>query len=308
MSLGDKMIDMKDLTEKKALILLNAYAKLPAFEYQAGRLKQEFSKLGIQADIRRNDEFYAYIQKDGRIENKLTSYDFCVYLDKDKYMSQMLEKSGLKLFNSHDAILSCDDKMTTAILLADNGVNMPKTLAGLLCYDLGEPVKSNSLDIVESQLGYPLIVKTSYGSLGKGVFKADNRAELQEIAEKVKGVPHLYQEYISSSHGKDVRVIVIGGRVVAGMLRKSQGDFRSNIELGGVGEKIQLPKAVIDLAQKVAEILKLDYCGVDVLIGDNGYYICEVNSNAFFGGIESVTGVNVAKAYAEYITLRVQSP
>ncbi|MDE7070595.1 MAG: ATP-grasp domain-containing protein, partial [Clostridia bacterium] len=138
-------------------------------------------------------------------------------------------------------------------------------------------------------------------SLGKGVFKVDGREELESIAEQVKGVPHLFQEYIFSSHGKDIRVIVIGGKAVVGMLRKSQGDFRSNIELGGIGEKINLPETVIELVQSVAKILKLDYCGVDVLIGDDGYYICEVNSNAFFGGIESVTEVNVAKAYAQYV-------
>jgi len=45
----------------------------------------------------------------------------------------------------------------------------------------------------------------------------------------------------------------------------------------------------------------LDYCGVDVLPDKDGYLLCEVNSNAFFDGIESVTGINVARAYAEYI-------
>ncbi|MDE5654010.1 MAG: RimK family alpha-L-glutamate ligase, partial [Clostridia bacterium] len=242
-----------------------------------------------------------YVDNDCQLKSKISDYDCCIYLDKDKYMSLMFEKRGLRLFNSHEAIQACDDKMITAILLANNGVPMPKTLAGLLCYNLEEPVKSDSLDIVESRLGYPLIVKTCYGSLGKGVFKVDGREELEKIAEQVKGVPHLFQEYISSSRGKDIRVIVIGGKAVVGMLRKSQGDFRSNIELGGVGEKIELTDDVVKLTQNVAKILKLDYCGVDVLIGEDGYYICEVNSNAFFGGIESVTDFNVAKSYAEYI-------
>ncbi len=292
---------MNRMISKKALILLNAYAKLPAFTYQANRLKEEFGELGIATDIMRNDRFFTYIDKNGQIESNLKGYEFCIYLDKDKYTSQMLEKRGLRLFNSHDSIQACDDKMNTAILLANKGIPMPKTLAGLLCYDLDESVKSDSLDIVESRLSYPLIVKTSYGSLGKGVFKVDGREELESIAEQVKGTPHLFQEYISSSHGKDIRIIVIGGKAVACMLRKSQGDFRSNIEIGGRGEKINLPDTVIELAQRVAQILKLDYCGVDVLIGDKGYYICEVNSNAFFGGIESVTKINVAKAYAQYV-------
>ena len=231
---------MEEEKLKRVLILLNAYAKLPAFLHQAGRLKDELCKLSVDVDVKRNDEFYAYIGNHGAIESKLQDYDCCIYLDKDKYMSQMLEKCGMRLFNSHGAIQACDDKMTTSILLANNNVSMPTTLSGLLCYDLDEPVSKSSLDIVESRLNYPLIVKTCYGSLGKGVFKVDNRKELEKIAEDVKGIPHLYQQYISSSHDKDIRVIVIGGKAVAGMLRKSSGDFRSNIELGGVGEKISL--------------------------------------------------------------------
>lgn len=290
---------------QKALILINAYDEQVGVINQSSRLKEEFDKLGVSANIIRNDGFYAYVAEDGTIKSKLSEYDFCIYLDKDKYSSQALEKSGMRLFNSHEAIQACDDKMTTCITLANSGVLMPKTMLGMLCYNNDATVKKSSLDIVERQLGYPLIFKKCYGSLGKGVIKADNREQLEYVAGKFKGVPHLYQQYIASSHGKDIRVIVIGGKAVAGMLRKSQGDFRSNIELGGVGEKIQLPQEVIQLSEKVAKLLKLDYCGVDILIGTSGYYVCEVNSNAFFKGIEAVTGVNVAKEYANYICDKV---
>ncbi len=52
-------------------------------------------------------------------------------------------------------------------------------------------------------------------------------------------------------------------------------------------------------------MLDLDYCGIDILQGNNKYYICEVNSNAFFGGIEAVTGINIAEKYASYICKKV---
>ena len=60
-----------------------------------------------------------------------------------------------------------------------------------------------------------------------------------------------------------------------------------------------------NLCLKVAKILNLDYCGVDVLFGKDGYLICEVNSNAFFDGIEAATGINVARAYAEHICSQI---
>lgn len=285
---------------KKGLILINAYSKLEHSLNQSKRLKEEFEKLGVAIDIRRNNCFFASIDDDGNTKADL-DYDFCIYLDKDKYMSQMLEKAGLRVFNSHFSVQACDDKMTTSILLADNGIAMPQTLPGLLCYDSSETVNEDALDIVEQRLGYPVIIKTSYGSLGKGVHKADNREELRAIAENVKCKPHLFQKFIKSSYGRDIRVIVIGGKYVASMVRQSDNDFRSNLELGGCGTAIDAPEEVVRMCEKVARVLKLDYCGIDVLFGQDKYYVCEVNSNAFFGGIESVTNMNIAKKYAEFI-------
>lgn len=286
---------------KKGLILINAYSKLEQSLNQSKRLKWELEQLGVQVDIKRNDFFTTIINDNGDIESQVKNYDFCIYLDKDKYISSMLEKIGIRLFNRHRAIEICDDKVLTFIELSNNNIPMPITLPGLLCYDPQEDVKKETLDIVEKKLNYPLIAKANYGSLGKGVYKVDNREQLDIIARQLKCQPHQFQQFIKTSFGKDIRVIVIGGKVVAAMKRQSNGDFRSNIGLGGVGAPLTPPKEVIEMCEKATKILKLDYCGVDILFGENKYYICEVNSNAFFDGIEKVTGVNVAKAYSEYI-------
>lgn len=290
---------------KKGLILTNAYAKLSAFSNQAHRLKTELEALGVTIDVLRNDGFFAFINEYGNIQSSLNHYDFCVYLDKDKYISQMLEKSGMRLFNRHQAIVDCDDKATTFIRLAENGVPMPVTLSGLLCFTPEEPVRKETLDKIEQTLGYPLIAKACYGSLGKGVYKIDNRKQLEQIASFLQYQPHLFQKYIQTSAGKDIRVIVVGGKVVASMLRKSETDFRSNIELGGVGSPIEIPQSLKSLCVKVSKLLQLDYCGIDVLFGKDGYLICEVNSNAFFGGMENATGINVGKRYAEHIVSEI---
>ena len=286
---------------KKGLILTNAYAKLAAFSNQASRLKEELEKLGAQVDVLRNDGFFAFINAKGDVQSSLCDYGFCIYLDKDKYISQMLEKQGLRLFNSHQAIIDCDDKMLTFIRLSNNSIPVPLTLSGLLCFTPEEPVREETLNKIEKTLGYPLIAKACFGSLGKDVYKIDNRAQLKQIAETLKCKPHLFQQFIGESAGKDIRVIVIGGKVAAAMLRSSKTDFRSNIELGGIGSPIQIPQALKQKCEKVAALLQLDYCGIDILLSENGYLVCEVNSNAFFGGIEKVTGINVAKLYAKHI-------
>lgn len=286
---------------KRILILNNGYYKIESYVYQSIRLKAELEQLGAKVVIRENDFFPAFMDE-GEIRLNLSVFDACVFFDKDKYVSEMLEKCGLRLFNKHEAIVACDDKMSTYIALSGEGIKMPKTLPGALCYTAGSRIKPETMDAIERQLNYPLIVKESFGSLGKGVYKAINRSELEELANKLILKPHHFQRYIASSEGRDVRLIVIGKKAVASMLRSSQKDFRSNIELGGKGTKIDVDDGFRYVAEKVAKILDLDYCGVDILFGSGGEpIVCEVNSNAFFGGIEKVTKINVAKIYAEHI-------
>ncbi len=285
---------------KKGLILVNAYTRSETELNQPKRLKEELEKRGIEAEIKRND-FFPVIIDGGNVTSRIHGYDFCVYLDKDKYVSEMLESAGLRLFNSHSAIRICDDKMRTFITLAGRGLKMPKTLAGLLCYTEDAHVKENEILVIEAELGYPVVIKESYGSLGKGVYLAKDRTELTEVMTHLKGRPHVFQRFIGQSRGTDARIIVIGGKAIGGMLRRSVHDFRSNVELGGEAVPYNPPPEVSSAAQTAAKVIGLDYCGVDVLFAEDGPCICEVNSNAFFGGFEKVTGINVAKRYAEHI-------
>ncbi|MBO5851063.1 MAG: RimK family alpha-L-glutamate ligase [Clostridia bacterium] len=290
----------------KGLIIINGYSTLSSSINQAKRLEEEFKKLGVEITILKNDALLCSI-KNSNIDCAIKNCDFCIYLDKDKYVSKMLESVGIRLFNSHESIRVCDDKMETYIALSSKGIPIVNTLPAPLCYTSDATVSKNLLDKVESEIGYPVIVKNSYGSLGSGVFKADNRQELEKIANNLISTPHLFQQFIKESSGIDTRVIVIGGKVVASMERRSLIDFRSNIELGGTGVKVELDESFKKVAEKTAKTLNLDYCGIDLLHSRGGAVVCEVNSNAFFGGIESVTKVNVAKAYAEYILSEIKS-
>lgn len=284
----------------KGLILVNAYSESEEYLYQAKRLKEEFALLSVEVDIKKNDSFPLIIEN-SCIASALGGYSFCIYWDKDKYILSMLEKTGLPVFNSRAAILNCDDKMQTYIELAGRGIPLPETLPGLLCYSEAEQIKASTLERVEKKLGYPLIIKESYGSLGGGVYLVNNRAELLDCMEKVKCREHLYQEFVESSYGRDLRIIVIGNEVIGGMLRSSESDFRSNIASGGKAEPFEVTEDLKELALKVSKALGLDYCGIDILFSEKGPIVCEVNSNAFFCSFEKTTKINVAKKYAEYI-------
>lgn len=293
----------------KGFIVINAYPNGEKFYHQAGRIASELQTLGIETDIFRNGELSAWITEKGEVETSLQKeYDFCVYLDKDKYLGELLQKSGLRLFNSASAVSVCDDKMSTYFALVGCKVPMAKTISAPLCYTPAATPSELFLSQVANVLGFPLVAKKSYGSFGAGVRLVRDVQELKNVETEWLYIPHFYQAFIEESQGKDVRVIVIGGRAVAAMERVAQeGEFRSNVELGGVGRTINLPMEYKELAERVADVLQLDYCGIDLLEGKDGGVVCEVNSNAFFEGMELVTGINVAKAYAEYIYKTVKN-
>lgn len=285
---------------KRALILCNPYLTTEKEFHQLRRIEEELQALGI-APSRISNAFLAEIDR-GKIalSRDIGAFDFCVYLDKDKYLPRMLERKGMRLFNPAAAVELCDDKMLTHIALAENGIPMPKTIAAPLCYkDLDNCAEDG--DAPARFLGYPLVVKECFGSFGKQVYLVKNEEELVALRRDLKWKPHLFQEYIGESAGSDLRVICVGGEAVACMRRISGGDFRSNIGAGGRGERFPITEEVRALCKKVASVLRLDYCGIDLLFGKEGVLVCEVNSNAYFEALEKVTETNVARAYAEYI-------
>ena len=290
------------MMKKQAVIFVNPYIETEAEKFQPRRIKEELEALGVRTDILPN-LFLAHVGREGIAAELAKKYDFGVYLDKDKYAARLLEGAGMRLFNRAEAIETCDDKLLTHIALAGK-VPMPKTLPAPLCYKSARASEERAAEIIET-IGLPVVVKECFGSFGKQVYLAMSADELEHYISALKEKPHLYQEFIAESAGKDLRVITVGGEPVAAMKRTSAGDFRSNLACGGKGEKVIPDREAVALCRRISEVLDLDYCGIDLLFGREGMLVCEVNSNAFFGGIERVTGVNVARAYSEHIVKKI---
>ena len=112
----------------------------------------------------------------------------------------------------------------------------------------------------------------------------------------------LIQEYIAESHGKDIRALVVGDRVVAAMRRRARGrEFRSNYHLNGTVEKVELPPEFEVQACRAARVLGLNVAGVDLLESEQGPLVLEVNSSPGLEGIEKASGVNVAGEIIDYV-------
>ena len=294
----------------KGLILINAYPNGEKFYRQAERIAKELRALGCPTDVKRNGEVCVTVGEDGTLSHNLTDkYSFVVYLDKDKYLGYALESCGFRLFNSAKAVEICDDKMQTYFALRNAGVRLAESIPAPLCYTPNAKVDEIFLSSVAARLGFPLVAKKSYGSFGAGVHLVHGMPELIQTEQEFLYSPHFYQRYIAESHGKDIRVIVVGGKAVTAMEREAnEGEFRSNIELGGRGKPISQETFLryATVAQQASRALDLEYCGVDLLETESGAVVCEVNSNAFFEGIEQVTGVNVAKEYAMHILRAIE--
>ena len=275
-------------------------------EYKIKRFKEEFSKLGISLSVVVNDGTVAMI-KNSELEINLPKCDFVIYLDKDIYLARILEKAGYRLFNKADFIKLCDDKALTNIACSNRGIKMPDTITGPLFYS--QELKEENfkfLDDVIKELGLPLILKRVYGSLGLGVYLIKTKAELIEAYKEHCRAPILFQRYVGSSYGVSARVIIIDKEVVGGFIRYNKSDFRSNFGDTASSRPLKEGDKCFKLAKYIADELDIEYAGIDFMFLESGEPIlCEINSNAFFEEFEKVTGINVAKEYAEMIKRKI---
>jgi len=224
-----------------------------------------------------------------------------LFWDKDIILAKALEKKGHRVYNSADAIAACDNKILTSCLLNGHGIDMPVTVPAPMTYSNVGFNDTSYLSFVEEKLGFPVVVKEAYGSFGAQVYLANNNNELQELVSKISP-EHLYQQYIDTSCGRDLRLQVVGETIVAAMYRYSVTDFRANITNGGLMKAYEPDDEQCEIAIKAAKVLGLDFAGVDLLFGENEKpMICEVNSNAHFKNLDDCTGSDIAKDIIMYI-------
>ena len=230
--------------------------------------------------------------------------DFVLFWDKDVCLAKRLEKNGFKLFNSASTVEICDSKTLTATTLAGK-VPIPKTLFSPKTFTAVGYTNLNFVEKAAEILGLPMVIKESYGSFGQQVYLAKTLQQAKEIASSLAGKDFVMQRFVAESCGRDVRLNVVGGKVVNAVLRKSNGDFRSNVTLGGGMEKYSPTPQEIALAEKTCRILGADFAGVDVLQGKEGPLLCEVNSNLHFKSTFDCTGVDISKHILQHVVNNV---
>ncbi len=284
---------------KTAIVYNHSLEKM--FGGYALQISEQLKALGAEPRILTNYEAH-------RLSSDDIDFECCIFLDKDILCGLHLEKNAVRLFNNIGAIEICDDKRRTYEML-EGIIPMPKTVFMPLTFNYCDEFISDFTDRIISSLSLPLIAKNPFSSLGWGVFLLNSKDEIIKFINENKGAPLLFSEFIDESKGRDVRVYVVGEKVVAAMLRENKNDFRSNIAVGGVGSPYELDEEATELCIDTAKALGLDFCGVDLLFSDGKpSLVCEVNSNAMFNEINKVCGVNVAAKIAEYVITETEKP
>jgi len=189
--------------------------------------------------------------------------------------------------------------------LVKEEIPIPSTIIAPKIFSTGT-IEKNMLTQVIERLGLPLVIKEAFGSFGEQVYLVHSEAELLEKVEQLRGKPFLFQSFLKSSFGQDLRLQVVGNHVVAAMKRTSEQDFRANVTSGGKMENYSPTTEEKVLAIRAAKAIGADFAGVDILFGpDDSRYVCEVNSNAHIRNLFDCTGINAADYIVRHILRQI---
>jgi ribosomal protein S6--L-glutamate ligase len=209
---------------------------------------------------------------------------------------RQFEMMGVYPLNESVAIGRSRDKLRSMQILARDGLGLPVTTFA------HDPKQTE--EVVNLAGGAPLVVKLLEGTQGIGVVLADTDRSAKSVIEAFRGanVNILVQEFIKEAGGSDIRVLVIGGKVVAAMKRTgAEGEFRSNLHRGGSAQTVKISPEERSTAVRAAKALGLNVCGVDLLRANHGAVIMEVNSSPGLEGVEKATGIDIASRMIEFL-------
>ena len=247
------------------------------------KLKNELSSKGVQYDIGYASKL---INPDGYdfIINKANSFLNPTY-------SNLMEVSH-KVFNKPNVSVICHNKWKTYQLFE------------------GQVLQPLTQETPEG-LNYPIIIKDRFGSFGRQVYKADNEDQLKLIMDTYfpghDATRAIFQEF-SPCNNCHYRIMVIGNEVIGGMkVTAQEGNFRSNVHLGGNYEKFTPTPEMAAMALQCQELLGAGYVGYDLLLGENGQlYLCEANANAYTNAFDKVTEINTTNNIIEILFTQVE--
>lgn len=195
---------------------------------------------------------------------------------------QYFERNGCVVINTAKGMNTVINKFQTHLEVSKiENVKQPKTILG-----------NDDYNFIIEKLNVPFIMKDNFGGKGEKVFLVNSQDDFINIKNLNPDTVFIYQEYIASSKGRDIRCYIIGDEIYPIMRHAgNEEEFRSNISQGGYAESLQLSQEALKMVKNIAKTLSIEIGSVDFLIGKNGELIfCEANGNAAF---KSYTKLNI---------------
>ena len=239
----------------------------------AENLKEYGDELGLECEIVTSEDIDVY-----------EPADVVISRIRDPNLSSSLEDNGATVFNRSSVSRICNDKAYTYAFVKSLGIPFL-------------PFSTPGSDLPK---GPPWVVKSRDGHGGSEVFKAENKQDVDRYVSRIGSDRAIIQQFCTDP-GKDMRVYVLGGRIIASVLRSSEVDFRANFKLGGKAELVEPSEDVQKMVRKISSELMADFIGVDFIFNDGEPYLNEIEDAVGTRMIYSLTDLDPAKMYMQYI-------
>lgn len=254
--------------------------------YTCARLAEEARIMGHQIDIIGVHDTIingAHLENHGTI---LKERDYVINRYKWGHIKDEINNIVIQSYNRLDCYKPFIDKYTQLKSLESSSFINPKYVLGT--------VQSN-YETISSKLSSPFVSKGLDSSMGREIRLISNAEDFSLLSKAYPSEKEiLYEEFISSSFGRDLRLFCIRGQAIACMLRESNKDFRANVALGACVSSYPINETLQGIANDIYSLTHLDVVGVDLLFGNDSYYLCEINVMPGLEGIEHASGINIA--------------
>ena len=220
----------------------------------------------------------------------------CISYFRNLHLTAVLESKGIKVINSFEITKTCGNKLLTTILLSKAGIPTPKTMVAF--------TPETALQTL-NEIGYPAILKPVIGSWGRMVAPLKDAETARAILEEREYMFPLYQVYYIQEMVKrpprDIRVILIGDEIAAGIYRYAPSDdWRTNVARGGRAEICQITRELEEICSKVTNVVGKGVLGIDLMESPDGLLVHEINHTPEFRGAESATSIDIADKILNY--------
>ena len=222
----------------------------------------------------------------------------CVSYYRNLHSTAAIEGQGTKVVNCLNTGIFAGNKLFTHMLLQKAGVSTPNATVAFS--------KDSALEALEKN-GFPKIIKPTVGSWGRMVSKINDMDAAEGIIDGREAMypihqVHFLEEFVERPP-RDIRVIVIGDNVAAGIYRNSgDGNWKTNTHLGGSAEICEISNELEDICIKAKDAVYGDIVGIDLMESkDKGMVVHEINNTTEFRNVVRVTGVDIPKLMLEYV-------